>query len=70
MKRNAKYSPLIRLPAELRNVIFRMVVSDQHVHISVKRLPKRIDRDNVRVASSSISSLSVSQPGGGIYCTT
>jgi hypothetical protein len=70
MERNAKESPLLRLPAELRNRVFRLVVGDQHVHISVGKLPERFDTDHDRAISDSITSSFVDQFGGGIYCST
>jgi hypothetical protein len=45
MKYNEMQSPLLRPPAEISNKIFRMVVGDQHVHISVSHLPKKPAED-------------------------
>jgi hypothetical protein len=45
MKYNEAQSPLLRLPSEIRSKILRMVVGDQHIHISVKHLPEKPDGD-------------------------
>jgi hypothetical protein len=45
MKYNEAHSPLLRLPNEIRNKIFLLVVVDQHVHVSVDRLPEKPAED-------------------------